>query len=548
MIRRHRVWIILLLVVALLGLAACGGADEEGAAETGGAAVEVEEEAEAEGEVEVVEEEAEVEEEAAVAGEGGTLTYAAQADVVGFSPILTNDSVSSAANSQIYETLVRRNPETNEIEPLLAESWENPDDRTWLFHLREGVQFQDGTEFTADAVKFTFERMMDPEGAAPRASLLEPVDSIEVVDDYTVQITTKEPYGAFLAAMTHPNAAIVSPAAVEEFGDLMENPVGTGPFILADRTPGESFTLARNPDYWGDPPALDEVVYRVVPELSTQVALLETGEVDFIDTVPPEQIARLQSIPEVEVNLIEGTPITYLGFNHQRELWQDPLVRQAVAHAINQEDIIAATEPLAYASRGIIGPQVFGYSEAIEDEGYPYDPDQARALLEEAGHPEGIEAELWTPDTGQYPRIAQVVQEQLRQAGIDAEIRTLEWGAYLEATANYEHDLFLLGWSNVTADGSEMLYPNLHSANIGASNRSAYNNPEADEMIVATRETVDQEERLGLLHEANVYLVNDVAMVPLSHTVIPIAVRDAVQGLQVAPNGSWYMAPVAIAE
>jgi peptide/nickel transport system substrate-binding protein len=166
-----------------------------------------------------------------------TFTYAAQADAVGLSSVLTNDQVSSVANRHIYENLVRRNPETLELEPWLAESWETPDENTWIFNLRAGVTFHDGTPFDAQAVKHTFDRIKDPETGSPRASLLAPVETIEVVDDLTLRMTTAQPYGAFLAALAHINASIESPTAVEQYGDLMRNPVCTGPFRFDDWGP-----------------------------------------------------------------------------------------------------------------------------------------------------------------------------------------------------------------------------------------------------------------------------------------------------------------------
>ncbi|HEX6922202.1 MAG TPA: ABC transporter substrate-binding protein, partial [Bacillales bacterium] len=160
-----------------------------------------------------------------------TLTIATTSKVVGLSPIKTNDSVSSAVIGQIYETLFTRDPETMEIKPLLAKSYETPDNKTWIIHLKKDIKFQDGTPFNAKAVKYTFDKFMDPETAAPRASLLEPVKSVKVKDEYTVVIKTKFPYGPMLAALSHTNASIVSPSA-DKKQDLMQKPVGTGPFKL----------------------------------------------------------------------------------------------------------------------------------------------------------------------------------------------------------------------------------------------------------------------------------------------------------------------------
>lgn len=469
-----------------------------------------------------------------------TFTYAAQADAVGLSPILTNDSVSAVAERHIYENLVKRDPTTNKLVPWLATSWETPDATTWIFHLRQGVKFQDGTPFNAEAVKFTFERIMDPKVGAPRASLLTPIQSIDVIDDATVKITTKAPYGAFLAALAHPNAEIVSPAAVKKYGDLMKNPVGTGPYMLKDWVSGDHITMVRNPDYWGKEPSIDTFVIRVVPDANTQVALLERGDVQLIDTVPPELVSRLQQNKDIQVVIKPGTPVFYLGFNYKEALWQNKTAREAVASAVNIDVISRLLKPVANKDCSIIGPQVFGYVEGVESNCTSYDPAKAKQLW--SALQDARPVTLWVPQIGDYPRVGQIVQGQLSQAGIPTTIKTVEWGAYLSATQKYEQDLYLLGWTNQTADGSELIYPNLDSANIGAANRSAYDNPAADKLIEASRATTDQQQRLDLLNQANTLLLKDVAWVTLYDGVAMIAHRTNVSGIGLLPTGDWSIA------
>jgi len=474
-----------------------------------------------------------------------TFTYAAQADAVGLSPVLTNDQVSSVANRHIYENLVRRNPTTLELEPWLAESWETPDDNTWVFYLRPGITFHDGTPFDAAAVKHTFDRIKDPETGSPRASLLTPVESIEVVDELTLRMTTPTPYGAFLAALAHINAAIESPTAVETYGDLMQNPVGTGPFRFERWVSGDRIVLHAYHDYWGGTPEIDVFEIVVIPDVNTQVALLERGEVDLLDALPPELIARVQTLPGITTISQPGTPVFYLGFNHGDPLWQDHDARAVVASAVSTDVIVTLLQPSAVASCSVIGPQVFGYVAGVEEACLPTDPARATRLWSEVEGARSVT--LWIPQIGNYPRVGQIVQGQLSQAGIDVDINMVEWGAYLAATSNLEHDLFLLGWSNVTADGSELLFPNLHTANIGASNRSAYSNPAIDAIVEASRSTTDQAERLARLDEANRALLADVAWVTLYHEVILVAHRDALSGLQQLPNGDWLIGEASLA-
>jgi len=474
------------------------------------------------------------------------LRYGQAAEPAGLSPILTNDSSSSAVMGQIYETLFTRNPKTNEIEPLLAESYENPDDVTWIIKVRKGIKFHDGTDFNAEAVKFTIERMLDPEVASPRASLFASVDKVEVLDEYTVKITTKYPDGQFLTTLTHDNAAIVSPTA-ELNGDLMRNPVGTGPFKFKSMVSGDSITLVRNDDYWRGPAKLDEIVFKIIPEAATRIAMLETGEVDFIDNIPPEHLPRLEFNPDIKVEKTPGTPIRYLGFNFEKEPLNNLLVRQAIAHAINTDAIVSTMDGLGVKSAGIIGPLVFGYKPEIEEIAYPYDPAKGKELLAKAGYPNGLKLELWTTNASeQYQRDAQIIQAQLKQIGIDVEIKVLDWAAYLAATRSGETELFILGWANLTQDGSNMVYPNFHSENAGSSNRSFYRDPVADEMIERSMQTIDQEERLEILHETNKYLVENVVVIPLWHQVNVIAMRSNVEGLHITPAADWDLYPVDI--
>lgn len=468
------------------------------------------------------------------------ISYATSGEVVGLSPVLTNDSASATVQLQVYETLFLRDGQTNEIKPNLATSYSNPDPNTWIIELRDDVYFHDGSKFNAEAVKFSYNRLRDPEVAAPRASLLEPVDTIEVVDEYTVKITTKYPYGPFLAALTHSNSAIVSPASVKKYGDLMQNASGTGPFKVEKWDAGNQLTLVRNENYWGEEIKIDKVIYKVVPEAATQIAMLETGEVDFIDSVPSEHLMRLQANPEIEMEIVEGTPIRYLGFNFKREEFNNKTLRKAVAHAIDREGIIATMNGLAYKSYGIIGPKVFGYTEEVEEYGQEYDLEKAKELLKEAGYEDGFETTIWTSSVDtEYMRNAEMIQAMLKEAGIDANIRTLEWGAYLKETRSGNTDIFLLGWSNLTADGSEMIYPNLHSDNMGGANRSFYAG--ADSYIEKTRATVDQEKRLEYLSEANNFLVDNAVWVPLYHQSVYVIYRDNVKGLTIQPNGNWYL-------
>ncbi|MFD2925009.1 glutathione ABC transporter substrate-binding protein [Halobacillus naozhouensis] len=465
------------------------------------------------------------------------LTYATTSDVVGLSPIDTNDSVSSAVIEQVYETLFVRDPKTMEIKPRLAESYETPDETTWVIKLKEGITFHDGTPFNAEAVKYTFDQFMSEERAAPRASLLEPVESVEVQDEYTVVIKTKEPYGPLLAALSHTNASIVSPEA-DKSGDLNQHPVGTGPFVFEEWVQGSHVTLSKNEEYWQGAPQLEKVTMKVVPEYSTAVSMLQTGEVQFVDAIPTEQLPRIESLKNVEVQKREGTPVYYLGFNMNKEPFNNINFRKAVSHAINREAYVKQLNGLGTKNESIIGPKVFGYDEGAADAGYSYDPEKAKQIIEENGF-KGQQITLLAANRESYMKMAEIVQAQLTEVGLNVEIETMEWGTFLETTSEGNFQMTFLGWSNSTADGSELLYPNLHSDNIGSSNRMGYNNSEFDKLVDQSRVTVDQEVRKQKLMEANLIAIKDAVWIPMHHGVVTVAYDKSVKGLQIDPTGQW---------
>jgi peptide/nickel transport system substrate-binding protein len=465
------------------------------------------------------------------------ITYATTSDVVGLSPIETNDSVSSAVNEQVYETLFTRNSETMEVEPLLAESYETPDDKTWVFKLKEGVKFHDGTPFNAEAVKYTFDKFRDPETAAPRASLLEPVESVTVIDELTVEIKTKYPYGPLLAALSHSNAAIVSPEA-DKAGNLMKEPVGTGPFKFVSWTPGDSVVLEKNPDYWQGAPKLEKVTFKVVPEVTTAISMLQAGEVQFITGVPTEQLQRVESLKNVEVTKKEGTPVYWLGFNTEKAPMNNLEFRQAVAYALDREAYVEKLNGLGVQGNSIIGPKVFGYSESADDAGYKHDLEKAKELVEKNGFGDKTVTML-VANRESYIMMAEIAQSQLKEAGINAEIETMEWATFLDTAREGNFEMTFLGWSNSTADGSELLYPNFHSDNIGASNQVRYNNPEFNKLVEESRTNVDQTVRQEKLQAANELLVKDAPAIVMHHGVVTIAADKSVKDIEIDPTGQF---------
>ncbi|MCD2137752.1 ABC transporter substrate-binding protein [Salinicoccus halitifaciens] len=474
------------------------------------------------------------------------ISFATSSDAVGLSPIDTNDSVSAYMLEQLYDTLFIHNPETMEIEPHLVESYEAVDDTTWEFKLLEGVEFHDGTPLNAEAVKYTFEQLLDEERAAPRASLLEPVESIEAVDEYTVVINTEEPYGPLLAALSHVNASIVSPEA-DEAGDIMTEPVGSGPFKFESWASGDNIVLTKNENYFKGAPSLDTVTMHVIPEYASAVGMLETGQVDFLPNIPSEHIPRIEEMDGVELDLTSGTGINYLTFNMEKAPFNDLEFRKAVSHAIDRDEYVEQLNGAGIQNNSIIGPEVFGYDEAAQEFGYDYDLEEAQRIIEENNFDE-TPITLLVANEGHFVLMSEIVQAQLMEAGFDVSIEMMEWGAFLEQAANGNFEMAFVSWANSTADGSELFYPNLHSDNIGSTNRARYNNEEFDELVEQSRTTIDQEERLELLHETNEYATNDAVWIPMHHANVSVAYHESVNDLIISPNTSFFLYEVSIEE
>ena len=460
--------------------------------------------------------------------------FAQTAAPVGLSPTLTNDAASSQVLELIYETLFYQRD--GQFVPRLATGYETPDENTWIISLREGVYFHDGTPFNAQAVKYSFELLVNPETAAPRASLLQPITSIETPEDYTVVLHTDEPFGIMLASLSHGNAAIISPTANAN-QDLMEYPVGTGPFQFDSRQDGQ-IVLVRNENYWGDLPVIERAISKVVPAIDTAISMLQTGQVNFIQGITPDSIQRVESLENIVFETVEGTGVNYVVFNLNRGPATDLAFRQVFAQAIDNASLVAALDGAAHLSRGFVGPHVFGYDASIEEFGTLFDLEAAQALVAENGF--GDEPiTLLAGSTPLFQRVGELVQAQLTQAGFNVQLETLEWATFLDVTRTGDFDIALTSWANLTRDGSELFFPRLHSDSIGATNQGQYTSEILDELIMASRTTIVTENRLSYLNQANEYVLTYLPVVPLFHAKQNMAMGSGLQGVYLHSNSGW---------
>ena len=483
-------------------------------------------------------------EEAAVSTEQD-LIILLNSDIVSLDPHGSNDSPSSNVRRQIYDTLVSFDAGMN-LQPSLATAWRPVTEDTWEFTLRQGVTFHDGTPFTAEAVVASLQRVTDRDFGSQRFFLFSMVSGVEAIDDFTVQVTTEFPFAPLLAHLAHDAAGIISPVALSAAGFDEVEPVGTGPFRLRNWDPGNEVVLERSADYWGPAPTSATVTYRVVPEESTRLALVERGDAHIGEIMQPASMARVEASQGMDLRLFDSLSLNYIGFNSNKAPFDDPRVRQAVSHAINVHTMIdGIVEGAGVRAIGPISEAVVGFHPTLE--GLNYDPAAARALLAEAGLSDGFSTTLWTNDNPTRVAIAEIVQNNLAEVGIDVSIEVLEWGAYLSQTAEGLHDMFILGWVTVTGDADYGMYALLHSSNAGAAgNRSFFANARADELLDLGRRETDLNRRLALYHEVQEILVGEAPMLNLYHPKWMIAVARGVENYNHHPDNSMLIREVVV--
>ena len=446
--------------------------------------------------------------EAPVPTEDETLIVAQGADPASLDPHATNDQPSSRVMAQIYERLIVQN-EDMDLEPGLAETWESIDDRTFEFKLKEGVLFHNGEELTASDVEFTLLRALESTHVGHIVGAIDP-DGIEVVDDYTIRIATKEPFAPILAHLAHTASSILNETAVTEGGDdYGQNPVGTGPYQFDSWMSGDRVELVRFEDYHGAAAPIARVIIRNVPENANRAIEVETGGAHIAYDIAPTDINRIEENADLNMLRTPNFATTYVGFNCEKSPFDDVRVRQAINYAVNMDAIVEAVYRGAGSpSRGPLGPNVWASNQDLEP--YGYDVEKAKELMEEAGYADGFSTTIWTNENQQRIDIAEILQNQLRDINITAEAQVLEWGSYLENTAAGEHDMFILGWVTVTGDPDYGLYALFHGEQHGdAGNRTFYTNPRVDELLDIGRNEVDEAAREAAYLEAQELIRDD---------------------------------------
>ncbi|WP_260682087.1 glutathione ABC transporter substrate-binding protein [Alkalicoccobacillus porphyridii] len=498
------------------------------------------------------------EDEGSAEGQGGDLVIDMGAEAVTLDPHLANDVPSGNVASNIYDNLVFFDGEMN-IQNNLAKEWEQVDDLTLRFELEEGVTFHDGEPFNAEAVKANIDRVTDPAIASPRGYLFDNISEVNVVDEYTVEVKTEEPFAPLIYSFAHNGGGMISPKAIEEDYAAMEggsepgsvinsHPVGSGYFEFESWDTGQQIKLVNNEDYWGEPAKLDSVTFKTVPEDGTRIADLETGSAHVADPFSPSDVARIEATEGLEIIESDSMGIEYIGFNTQKEPFDDKRVRQAISMAVDNDAIINnLLEGYGIPAIGPMSPQIIGFDETVEP--LEYNPEKAKELLAEAGYPDGFETSIWTNDKRERIDLVTYLQQELGKIGIDVTTETMEWGAYLEQTNSGDHDMFVLGWSASTGDADYALSPLFHSMNHGAAgNKSFLENDEVDQLLEDAQHEMDEDARMAMYKEVQDILIDEAPLIYTHHKQEVNAIRDSVKNLWRHQSGDFRLQEVYIEE
>ena len=502
---------------------------------------------------------------ASVAG-AKTLVFCSEGSPEGFNPQLyTAGTTFDASSRQVFDGLVQFERGTTNIEPGLAESWSVSDDGlTYTFNLRKDVKFHGSKTFTptrdfnADDVVFSFERQLDPEhpyhsvsGGAYEyfngMSMPELLKSIEKVDDYTVRFNLNRTEAPFIANLGMDFASILS----AEYADAMLEagtpekvdlePIGTGPFQFVAYQKDSVIRYQAHPDYWAGKAPIDKLVFSITPDASVRYAKLKAGECHVMPYPNPADLEAMANEPDINLMEQEGLNVGYLAFNTQKEPFTDRRVRQALSMAINKDAIIEAVFAGAgKVAKNPIPPTIWSYNEDTVD--YAYDPEAAKALLAEAGYPDGFETDIWAmpvqrPYNPNARRMAEIIQADWDKIGVKAKIVSYEWGEYLDRSKAGEHETVLLGWTGDNGDPDNFLAVLLGCDAVGGSNRAQWCHQPFEDLIQQGKVTSDPAERTKLYEQAQIVFKEEAPWVTIAHSVVFKPVRKEVVDFRIDPFG-----------
>ncbi len=506
-----------------------------------------------------------------------TLVYCSEGSPEGFDPALyTSGTTFDASSHTVYNHLAEFVTGSTEVEPGLAESWEvSQDGLQYTFKLRQGVKFHSNDVFTptrdfnADDVIFSFDRQRLDDHPFHTASggsweyfegmsMPDLVESIDKVDDYTVVFKLTRPEAPFIANMAMDFASILS----AEYADAMEaagtpemlnqKPIGTGPFSFVDYQKDAVIRYARNADYWGDAAKVENLIFAITPDASVRYQKLQAGECHVMPYPNPADVTAMQDNPDITVMEQEGLNVGYLAYNTQQAPFDNPDVRRALNMAMDKQAIIDVVfQGSGEIAKNPIPPTMWSYNDAVQDDAY--DPEAAKAMLEEAGVTD-LSMKIWAmpvqrPYNPNARRMAELIQADFAEVGVTVEIVSYEWGEYLERSKEVDRDgAVLLGWTGDNGDPDNFLAVLLGCDAVGNSNRAQWCHEPFDEVVNNAKVLTDQAERAKLYEEAQTIFKEQAPWATIAHSVVFMPMRKEVEGYVVHPLGGHIFSEVGLAE
>jgi len=460
-------------------------------------------------------------------GEGGSGGGVVRAAIAGepdqLDPHRTTSYFAFQVLENVFDTLVEPD-EDLQMQPALAESWELSDDQlTWTFELRDDVTFHDGSDFTAEDVVYSYNRIIDEELA--NAWRFSAVEEVVAVDEDTVEIRVGQPTPNLLSSLGgFKGMAIVQQDNVES-GDITTAPVGTGPFRLTDYTSGDSIELAAVEDHWSGTPDVDGVEFRFISEGSTALSALRAGEIDWTDSIPAQQVTTLEGDDAVELGTSPSNDYWYLALNQAKKPFGDVRVRQAIAYAIDRDAIAQVTSYGTAEVNQLAIPAASAWSTDYDT--YSLDPDRARQLLSDAGVDDLSLKIMVATDYPETVDAAQVIADPLADVGITATIDQIDFGTWLDKQNQGDFDMLMMGWLG-NIDPDDFYYAQHHSK--GGSNAQGYANPEVDELLDAGRTETDDAARKQIYDEAARIIADEASYIFLYNPSVIQAWSPSLEG------------------
>jgi peptide/nickel transport system substrate-binding protein len=481
-----------------------------------------------------------------------TFIYAQGADPRGLDPAFVDDGESAMVMANVYEGLTKYNDKTTAIEPSLATSWDvSADGLTYVFQLRQGVKFHDGSPFNAEAAKASIDRQLPPNDTSnmPYAEFtFGYVKSIEATSEYVLTIYLTQPCTPFLANLAMTLAApIASPTAIGKSatGNLNENPVGTGPYKFVSWEKGVSVKITRNDDYWGEKAKIKNVTYQIIPENSSRSAAMMAKTIDAMSGLDAPDVAAVRD-SGAQIFEADGMNINYMAFNVTREPFNDPKLREAVIRAINVEELVSSLY-LGYSmtAYSVLPTFMPGYAPSVKP--FAYDPEASKALLKEIGK-EGLAIDIITYsnprpyNSATGTKLAEAIQGYLAQVGITASITQYDWADYKGKVAQGEGDICFYGWIGDNGDPDNFM--NLLDDKDRSMNVSGYNNPEYHDLILEAVSAPNGDARNALYGEMEAIVARDGVWLPISHARSMAAYGANVSNFFIHPTGSIFFSQI----